>query len=122
MKTLTAHKEHGGYSLGELKKRQRLVKKLSRVAKKVVYDRVMNNRDIGALWSKTSKAGRDYMTGTIEINGVRHELVLFKNDRKTKDNQPDWQIFPREPRPELNENGTEKIINKEEGETLNVPF
>ena len=49
--------------------------------------------ELGALWVKTGRRG-DYMTGT--INGVK--VVVFKNDRKTSDKQPDWRVLKLEPR------------------------
>lgn len=59
----------------------------------------MDNKDIGVLWAKTSAKGLEFMSGSIEISeGVRMEVVLFKNTRKSKPNQPDWQIFKSAPR------------------------
>ncbi len=60
----------------------------------------MSERDpneLGALWIKSSSRG-EFMTGT--INGVA--VVVFKNDRKSSANQPDWRVLksqPREARP-----------------------
>lgn len=50
------------------------------------------NNNIGALWVKQSARGQ-YMTGNIEINGVKTQIVCFLNDRKTKETQPDWNIL-----------------------------
>lgn len=47
-----------------------------------------NPDELGALWEKSSARG-PYMTGT--INGVA--VVLFKNDRKTSEKQPDWRVL-----------------------------
>lgn len=58
----------------------------------------MDNKDIGALWSKTSGKGLEFLSGNILINEVRHEIVLFKNTRKSKPNHPDWNIFKSAPR------------------------
>lgn len=61
----------------------------------------MDNKDIGALWAKTSKKGLEFMSGTIELpDNSRMEIVLFKNNRKSKPNHPDWNIFKSAPRPE----------------------
>ena len=51
-------------------------------------------KDIGGLWSYTSKAGEDYMSGSIEIEGKKHKFVVFKNKYKQQDNHPDYKIFP----------------------------
>ena len=67
----------------------------------------MNNNNIGALWNKKAKDGRPFMTGKIMIGtavdreeGTQKEIniVCFLNDRKTKDNQPDWHILIARPR------------------------
>lgn len=52
-----------------------------------------NEDELGALWEKTSARGT-YFTGTIGDQKV----VVFKNDRKTKENQPDWRILKAKPR------------------------
>ena len=52
----------------------------------------MNNDNIGALWIKEGKKG-DYFTGNIEINDEKIKIVVFKNNYKSKDNQPDYRIL-----------------------------
>lgn len=54
-------------------------------------------KEIGALWVKTSKNGNQYMSGVVEIDGVKHQIVCFSN-KKQKPNQPDYRILPSEPR------------------------
>lgn len=44
---------------------------------------------IGALWKKKDK---DYLSGTIEYEGAKIPILVFKNNRKEKDNQPDYNI------------------------------
>lgn len=51
-------------------------------------------KSIGALWLKESKNGNKFMAGNIEIGGVRHDIVMFKNVNKSKTNQPDYHILP----------------------------
>lgn len=48
-------------------------------------------KSIGALWIKKGNKG-EYLTGNIEINGVKQNITIFKNTYK-KDNQPDYRIF-----------------------------
>jgi len=35
---------------------------------------------VGAHWIKKAKDGRQFMSGYIEVNGVRVKIVTFKND------------------------------------------
>lgn len=53
--------------------------------------------DIGALWVKTSTKGQ-YMTGTIEIGGVKTNIVCFLNTNKKEAKHPDWRILKSVPR------------------------
>lgn len=52
---------------------------------------------LGALWQKTGAHG-DYFSGEIELNGEKHRIVVFANQRKTAEKQPDWHIFRSVPR------------------------
>ena len=57
--------------------------------------------NIGALWKKEGQKGT-FLSGTIEINGEKHKILVFKNDRKKMDKHPDYQIVqasdePRSP-------------------------
>jgi len=59
----------------------------------------MNNqhnqrKDIGALWEKFSKNGNAYLTGYVEINGIRHRITVFANSFKQADTHPDFKIYP----------------------------
>ena len=54
----------------------------------------MAEKNIGGLWLKTGKAGKKFMTGRIEIDGIKHKFVVFKNKYKQQDNHPDYKIFP----------------------------
>lgn len=63
----------------------------------------MNNQKsdiIGGLWKKTSaKTGKSFYAGDITINGEKHKIVLFENDRKPEgSNQADWHILLSTPR------------------------
>ena len=57
----------------------------------------MAEDSIGALWKKTGQKG-EYMTGEVEVNGVKQRIVVFKNSYKEKKTQPDYRIRERKPR------------------------
>ena len=59
----------------------------------------MVEKDIGALWIKNGAKGQ-YMTGTIEINGEKLNIVCFTNQNKKETKHPDWRILKAQPRPE----------------------
>ena len=55
-------------------------------------------KDIGALWLNVSKAGTKYMSGSVEIDGVKTKIVVFKNTYKEKEAHPDYKIYLSTPR------------------------
>lgn len=60
-----------------------------------------NKKSIGAFWLKTAKSGSKYMSGIIEIEGEKHNVVMFKNGHKTEDKHPDYKVFLSEERKEI---------------------
>jgi len=61
------------------------------------------SKDIGALWLNTSKAGKKYYAGSIEVNGTKIKIVCFKNDRKETEKHPDFHIYESRPLNEASE-------------------
>lgn len=62
-------------------------------------------KDLGALWIKTGAKG-EYMTGTIEINGEKINIVCFTNQHKKEAKHPDWRILRSKPKEEtVEDNG-----------------
>ena len=58
-------------------------------------------RKLGALWCRTSKKdGMQFMTGTLEDMRGDIKIVVFRNTKKEKENQPDYQIYLSEDRDE----------------------
>lgn len=57
----------------------------------------MENKNIGGLWLKTGKGGAKFMSGSIEILGVKHKFIVFKNRYKTTEKHPDYIILPSNP-------------------------
>jgi uncharacterized protein (DUF736 family) len=65
----------------------------------------MASRQIGALWVRQSKDGKNYMSGILEDLSGNIQIAVFKNDRKEKENQPDFRIVlsgDRENKPATN--------------------
>jgi len=56
----------------------------------------MNNK-IGALWLKKSNSGIVFMSGEITLDDEKHQIVVFKNEHKKKDNHPDYNILKSAP-------------------------
>ena len=55
------------------------------------------SKPIGFLRNKTSKKGMDFLTGSIELNGEKVALVVFKNTKKFSEDSPDYSIFVSQP-------------------------
>ena len=58
-----------------------------------------NPNQLGALWIKESEKGQ-YMSGYIEIDGKKINIVCFKNTYKKEDKHPDWQVLKSKPKPQ----------------------
>ncbi|WP_304354601.1 hypothetical protein [Brachyspira innocens] len=54
----------------------------------------MSNK-IGTLWLNKEKK---FMKGNIEIDGRKIKIIIFRNKKKTKDSQPDYDILESEER------------------------
>jgi uncharacterized protein (DUF736 family) len=57
-------------------------------------------KPIGALWIKTSSKGTEFLTGNVEIDGVKTEIVVFKNDKGENEKRPDYKIYKSRPKDE----------------------
>ena len=78
-------------------------------------DKKIMSRKIGALWIR-EKDGKKYMSGV--LNDLRGDIniAVFKNDRKEKENQPDYHIIISE-RPQANKPIREVSIDEPPIET-----
>lgn len=54
---------------------------------------------IGALWAKSSRGGVEFYKGTIEIDGTKHEVVVFRNGFKETDRHPHFIVYRSQPGP-----------------------
>jgi uncharacterized protein (DUF736 family) len=55
---------------------------------------------IGALWTKTDKNKKNYMSGTVEMGALGHINVMIFPNEKQEENHPDYSvclIVPDEP-------------------------
>jgi len=48
---------------------------------------------IGAAWLKETKEGKKFFSCIIETPGLHLNFAIFKNEKKEKDNQPDYHII-----------------------------
>lgn len=53
----------------------------------------MTKQSVGAFWKKTSSSGLEYLSGSIESEGEKKYIVVFKNTKKNKETQPDYQVY-----------------------------
>ena len=72
---------------------------------------------IGALWLNESKTGKKYMSGLIEVGGVKQKIVVFKNDYKQEDRHPDYRIYASTP-----QSSAAPAEDDDEGFSDDVPF
>lgn len=58
------------------------------------------DREIGALWLKTSAAGNQFCSGTVKMGDEVVSVVMFreKAENKKNPNQPDYRIYLSTPR------------------------
>lgn len=49
--------------------------------------------NIGAAWVKETSDGKKYFSCQIQVPGMTLNFAIFKNEKKEKDNQPDYNII-----------------------------
>jgi uncharacterized protein (DUF736 family) len=50
-------------------------------------------KKVGAFWKKTSEAGKHYLGGEVEINGVKTNITCWSNDKGGVEKRPDFVIY-----------------------------
>lgn len=70
-----------------------------------------------AFWIKQTKTGKDYLSGNVEINGEKHYVNLFHNEKATG-NQPVWKTIDDKPEGEQ----TRQPYPTSEDTKGNLPF
>lgn len=57
------------------------------------------SESIGALWIHDKQDGSKYLSGNIDVDGRKVEIVIFKNTfKKEGEKTPDYRIFPKKQR------------------------
>ena len=79
------------------------------------------SRKIGALWLKETKDGKKYMSGVLEDIRGEIRIAVFRNDRKEKDNHPDYQIVLSEERKERSESD-QTVDSADAVDLSDIPF
>lgn len=79
------------------------------------------SRKIGALWLKETKDGKKYMSGVLEDIRGEIRIAVFRNDRKEKDNHPDYQIVISEERKERSESD-QTVDSADTVDLSDIPF
>jgi len=80
------------------------------------------SRKIGALWLKETKDGKKYFSGVLEDMRGEIRIAIFKNDRKEKENQPDYQIIVSEERREQHALADQTSTATDEVNLDDIPF
>ena len=80
------------------------------------------SRKIGALWLKETKDGKKYFSGVLEDLRGEIRIAIFKNDRKEKENQPDYQIVVSEERREQHAPADQTSQATDEVNLDDIPF
>ncbi len=81
------------------------------------------SRKIGALWLKETKDGKKYFSGVLEDMRGEIRIAIFKNDRKEKENQPDYQIIVSEERREQRDQPADQTSQATDEVSLDdIPF
>ena len=55
-------------------------------------------KSVGGVWVRTSQGGKDFLGIQVTIDGVKHNLIAFRNGFKKEDKHPDYQIYVSRPR------------------------
>jgi uncharacterized protein (DUF736 family) len=55
-------------------------------------------KNVGGIWVKRSIKGQEYLSITVEIDGKKHQLVAFPNEKGENQNRPDYTIRISEPK------------------------
>jgi uncharacterized protein (DUF736 family) len=49
--------------------------------------------EVGAFWNKVGNSGAKFLSGSVEIQDKKFRAMIFKNNNKTSENQPDYRLL-----------------------------
>ena len=67
----------------------------------------MASQKIGALWKRKTQDGKVFLSGVLQDITGDIQIAVFANDRKEKDNQPDFNIVRSEQKEERKQQGND---------------
>ena len=79
-------------------------------------------KDAGALWLNVSKTGTKYMSGSVEIDGVKTKIVVFKNNYKEEEKHPDYKIYLSTPREGAHSATPPEEVSPYSSQNDSIPF
>lgn len=50
-------------------------------------------KSVGSGWKKVSKKGEDYLNFVFTLDGKDYKIMIFKNTKKAKENDPDFKAM-----------------------------
>lgn len=80
------------------------------------------SRKIGALWLKTANDGRKFFSGVLQDLTGDINIAVFKNDRKEKENQPDYNIVLSEQAKPSTKRSEDYGVNEVPPPSDDIPF
>lgn len=67
----------------------------------------MASQNIGVLWKRKTQDGKVFLSGVLRDISGDIQIAVFPNNRKDKDNQPDFNIIRSEQKEERKQQGND---------------
>lgn len=80
------------------------------------------NTKIGALWTKKTRNGGEFLAGTIELDGKQTRIVIWPTREKKSEKSPDYTINLDTWKPERNAQVAEPVRQIIDAFSDDVPF
>ena len=81
------------------------------------------NREVGALWLRTSAAGTKYLSGHVSLGAeddLEERVVVFSNKDKKNDKAPDYRMYRSAPPQQATAAKTEENSSNDTEDDLDV--